>query len=89
MFAVGLSQGPPHHYWYLLLDRLVPRKDIRGVLIKILLDQVYLINIQKLIIVNVLSLRCPKDVLMRNDPKSLTTNATFVEMKFVRNRMFK
>ena len=41
MFAVGLSQGPPHHYWYLWLDKLIPRKDIRGVLLKILLDQVY------------------------------------------------
>ncbi len=40
MFAVGLSQGPPHHYWYVWLDRLIPRTDIRAVLFKILLDQV-------------------------------------------------
>ena len=43
MFAVGLSQGPPHHYWYVWLDRLIPRKDIRAVLFKILLDQVCLV----------------------------------------------
>ena len=40
MFAVGLSQGPPHHYWYVWLDKLIPRKDLRAVLLKILLDQV-------------------------------------------------
>lgn len=39
MFAVGLSQGPPHHYWYVWLDRLLPKKDIRTVVLKIMCDQ--------------------------------------------------
>ena len=24
MFAVGLSQGPPHHYFYICLDKYIP-----------------------------------------------------------------
>ena len=39
MAAVGLSQGPPHHYWYVWLDKLLPKKDLRSVVFKILLDQ--------------------------------------------------
>ena len=39
MAAVGLSQGPPHHYWYVWLDKLLPKKDLRSVGFKILLDQ--------------------------------------------------
>ena len=39
MFLVGLSQGPPHHFWYLLLDRLLPAKTLQTVVLKILADQ--------------------------------------------------
>ena len=31
--------GPPHHYWYIFLDRLLPKKNLRTVGIKILADQ--------------------------------------------------
>jgi len=41
MFVVGtLVLGVPHHYWYVWLDRFIPRTDTRGVLLKILADQV-------------------------------------------------
>jgi hypothetical protein len=36
MFAVGLSQGPPHHYWYLWLDRYISPQKVG---LKILADQ--------------------------------------------------
>ncbi|TRY80897.1 hypothetical protein TCAL_07753 [Tigriopus californicus] len=39
MFLVGLSQGPPHHYWYTFLDKYLPKRDLRTVGIKILADQ--------------------------------------------------
>ena len=26
MLAVGITQGPPHHYWYLTLDKYLPGK---------------------------------------------------------------
>ena len=39
MFAVGLSQGPPHHYWYLWLDKVLPKRTVWTVLIKIAADQ--------------------------------------------------
>lgn len=41
MFAVGISQGPPHHYWYLMLDRFLPKRDLRTVMLKILADQIF------------------------------------------------
>jgi len=41
MFAVGLSQGPPHHYWYLWLDKILPKTDLRTVALKIVLDQIF------------------------------------------------
>ena len=41
MFAVGLSQGPPHHYWYLWLDKMLPKTDLRTVALKILADQIF------------------------------------------------
>ena len=41
MFLVGLSQGPPHHYWYTLLDRWLPRRDLRTVGLKVLADQLF------------------------------------------------
>lgn len=40
MLAVGLSQGPPHHYWYLALDRALPGKTAGVVVRKILADQI-------------------------------------------------
>ncbi|XP_040576112.1 mpv17-like protein 2 [Lepeophtheirus salmonis] len=40
MCAVGLSQGPPHHYWYIWLDRYLPKRDLRTVCFKILADQI-------------------------------------------------
>ena len=39
MFVVGLSVGYPHHFWYLLLDQLMPKKCLRTVCLKILADQ--------------------------------------------------
>ena len=39
MFAVGLSQGPLHHYWYGFLDRALPSRSRRTVGLKILADQ--------------------------------------------------
>lgn len=39
MLLIGLSQGPPHHYWYLHLDRLLPGKSPVTVCKKILADQ--------------------------------------------------
>jgi len=40
MFTVGLSQGPPHHYFYLLLDKFFPGKTPLVILKKVLLDQI-------------------------------------------------
>jgi len=37
--VVGLSQGPPHHYWYLYLDRWFPGRSKQVVIKKILADQ--------------------------------------------------
>jgi len=39
MFLVGLSQGPPHHYWYVYLDKWLPKKTTRTIVTKILADQ--------------------------------------------------
>jgi len=41
MFTVGLTQGPPHHYWYLWLDKFLPKTDLRTIIIKILADQFF------------------------------------------------
>jgi len=41
MGLVGLSQGPPHHYWYLYLDKLLPGKTAAIVCKKILADQIF------------------------------------------------
>jgi len=41
MFVVGLSQGPPHHYWYLALDRILPGRGGKQVCLKILADQLF------------------------------------------------
>lgn len=41
MFVVGtVVLGMPHHYWYVWLDRFIPRNDTKGVVLKILADQV-------------------------------------------------
>ena len=39
MLAVGLSQGPPHHYWYAALDAKLPGKTTGIIGKKILADQ--------------------------------------------------
>ena len=39
MLAVGLSQGPPHHYWYAALDAKLPGKTAGIIGKKILADQ--------------------------------------------------
>lgn len=39
MFLVGLSQGPPHHFWYIWLDKKLPGKAAFTVGKKILADQ--------------------------------------------------
>lgn len=41
MLTVGLSQGPPHHYWYLYLDRFLPGKAPLTICKKILADQIF------------------------------------------------
>jgi len=41
MGLVGLSQGPPHHYWYLYLDKFIPGKTAAIVCKKILADQIF------------------------------------------------
>jgi len=41
MFAVGLSQGPPHHYWYEALDKKLPGKTAAIIGKKILADQIF------------------------------------------------
>ncbi|XP_043215573.1 mpv17-like protein 2 [Amphibalanus amphitrite] len=39
MLVVGLVEGPPHHWWYTGLDRLLPGRTARVVRLKILADQ--------------------------------------------------
>ena len=41
MGLLGLSQGPPHHYWYLYLDKILPGKGALTVGKKILADQIF------------------------------------------------
>jgi len=41
MGLVGLSQGPPHHYWYIYLDKVLPGKSASIISKKILADQVF------------------------------------------------
>ena len=38
---VGLTQGPPHHYWYIYLDKFLPGKTYGVVMKKILADQIF------------------------------------------------
>ena len=39
--VVGLTQGPPHHYWYVYLDKFLPGKSYGVVMKKILADQIF------------------------------------------------
>ena len=39
--VVGLTQGPPHHYWYIYLDKFLPGKSYGVVIKKILADQIF------------------------------------------------
>ncbi|KAL1512889.1 hypothetical protein ABEB36_002395 [Hypothenemus hampei] len=39
MFIVGLGLGPVHHYYYLYIAKILPKRDLSTVLIKIGLDQ--------------------------------------------------
>ena len=39
--AVGLTQGPPHHYWYIYLDKFLPGRSYGVVMKKILADQIF------------------------------------------------
>lgn len=39
MFVVGVAMGPIHHVYYLQLDKILPRADIKTVTKKILCDQ--------------------------------------------------
>lgn len=40
MAVVGITQGPPHHYWYLALDTFLPGRSRSMILKKILADQI-------------------------------------------------
>lgn len=39
MFTVGALLGPLHHYYYLGIDKLIPKVSVKTVLVKILCDQ--------------------------------------------------
>lgn len=39
MFIVGLGLGPLHHYYYLYIARIMPKRELKTVAIKIGLDQ--------------------------------------------------
>ncbi|XP_023325668.1 mpv17-like protein 2 [Eurytemora carolleeae] len=41
MCTVGLSQGPPHHYFYILLDKYLPGRTGKVVFKKIMFDQIF------------------------------------------------
>lgn len=40
LFLVGLSQGPPHHIFYIWLDKVLPQKNAKTVFKKIMADQI-------------------------------------------------
>ncbi|CAG0896276.1 unnamed protein product [Cyprideis torosa] len=40
MFTVGLIEGPPHHYWYVWLDRALPGRSLRTIGLKIVADEI-------------------------------------------------
>ncbi|XP_047019939.1 mpv17-like protein 2 [Helicoverpa zea] len=39
MFIVGTAMGPLHHYYYVYLDKILPKVDLKTVFIKIFWDQ--------------------------------------------------
>ncbi|XP_071523222.1 mpv17-like protein 2 isoform X2 [Panulirus ornatus] len=39
LFLVGLSQGPPHHIFYLWLDKVLPKRSAKAIFKKIIADQ--------------------------------------------------
>ncbi|KAG7154318.1 mpv17-like protein 2 [Homarus americanus] len=39
LFLVGLSLGPPHHLFYLWLDKVLPKKNAKVIFKKIMADQ--------------------------------------------------
>ncbi|MPC54336.1 mpv17-like protein 2 isoform X1 [Portunus trituberculatus] len=39
LFLVGVSQGPPHHVFYIWLDKVLPQKTGKVILKKIMADQ--------------------------------------------------
>ncbi|XP_063379544.1 mpv17-like protein 2 [Cydia fagiglandana] len=41
MLTVGMLMGPFHHYYYVYLDKVLPRADIKTVLKKIACDQLF------------------------------------------------
>ncbi|XP_066246159.1 mpv17-like protein 2 [Euwallacea similis] len=42
MFIVGLGLGPIHHYYYLYIAKIMPKRDLSTVFIKIGLDQFFM-----------------------------------------------
>uniref|UniRef100_A0A6A7G3A5 Mpv17-like protein 2 n=2 Tax=Hirondellea gigas TaxID=1518452 RepID=A0A6A7G3A5_9CRUS len=40
LFTVGLIAGPPHHFFYIFLDKFYPRTDAKTVFKKIMIDQI-------------------------------------------------
>ncbi|KAJ8731959.1 hypothetical protein PYW08_014689 [Mythimna loreyi] len=41
MFSVGVAMGPLHHVYYVQLDRILPKADLKTVAKKILCDQAF------------------------------------------------
>ena len=39
MFTVGMAMGPLHHFYYVYLDKILPKADLKTVAIKIICDQ--------------------------------------------------
>lgn len=41
MFIMGTLLGPMHHYYYMYLDKILPKATIKTVLQKIICDQLF------------------------------------------------
>lgn len=41
MFIVGTLMGPMHHYYYVYLDKIIPKVNLKTVFQKILCDQLF------------------------------------------------
>lgn len=41
MFVVGALMGPLHHYYYIYLDKLMPKSDLKTVGKKVMCDQLF------------------------------------------------